>query len=439
LRSEEDEKGDFVWIPFTPADSLLANGNQRSPYLGVDSPDGGDLYQEMNTSNFARLNQIFQIALERYYMLSQFTYPYTFYSRKTDNEENTPGRNLYSYGNNYAYIELYAESEAINLVNSITNKTYGDLLKTASENFLSSPDSFYTYLENNLPDLFTANPYTYDISNGDALYVTKADAVDAEPINYLGIEFTDMENIAERTGGGENKQLEQFLQTFEETQKKLFSRSELTKEDLFSLTDQNSIFIKDQKDGNTTALRNYDRTRFLARPVWYKTEYPTSENYTLGSKDKLYNKKDLQNEAWTKGNQAFYDLNFIGIPKISDSRYDDSYMEMFSRGMVELSTVGLLYDTLVDIFKTSNNEEYKDTVTTDDLRIIALTHLSTYGYTLGPFNYYPNYLNRDIFSVPAIIEMPKYLQLYMGIICYAAENEDFKDLVYEFFTEGAGL
>src|SRR5690606_18282826 len=73
------------------------------------------------------------------------------------------------------------------------------------------------------------------------------------------------------------------------------------------------------------------------------------------------------------------------------------------------------------------------TSSTYDRDISAMFILSNFGYALSPFNIYPNNLNTFIFSIPAAIEIPKFLSAYVGSLINIV-NKGLVEKTVDFFT-----
>ena len=74
-------------------------------------------------------------------------------------------------------------------------------------------------------------------------------------------------------------------------------------------------------------------------------------------------------------------------------------------------------------------------------KLSALMFLSNYGYTLSPFNQYPNRLNPLLFTIAGVLETPKYLPAYIGALLTAIEGSDTTfttQTITDFFTTGEG-
>src|SRR5690606_29793957 len=74
MRNEETDDGTAKWLPMSPFDSKLGTDDSKSPYYNV-IPVGS----AVNISSDPTLKQIFDVMLERYYILSQNVIPNNYY------------------------------------------------------------------------------------------------------------------------------------------------------------------------------------------------------------------------------------------------------------------------------------------------------------------------------------------------------------------------
>ena len=139
MRAAQNSDGTYLWIPVSPFDSVLGTGNFASPYTGVDTSGGGSETQPIPLSPNTRIVDVAKIILKRFYILSQNVIPNKFYVDST-------------------YVDFFAESEATNLVASIFNPDYVNLLFTQAKNWQENPAGFYNFVQNSIPELYTFTP-----------------------------------------------------------------------------------------------------------------------------------------------------------------------------------------------------------------------------------------------------------------------------------------
>lgn len=110
IKMVTDAYGNNLWIPINPLDSNIDIGlsDYSSPYFKFENRGGNSL------------DNIIKILYDRFLVLTQFTYYDSFFNKK-----------------NNEIVKLYAESEAINLVESITNdKILNGLINLINSNQL---------------------------------------------------------------------------------------------------------------------------------------------------------------------------------------------------------------------------------------------------------------------------------------------------------------
>ncbi len=142
MKSEQNEDGTNVWIPISPFDSEVGSNSVESPYMGKD---GG-----IDVSGNDKLTEIFRTFLQRYYILSQNALSETFYGTNSNVRD--------------AYIQMFAESEAINMASSIGNPDYTNALKHFADTTGKTSTGFYNYL----------NTYQGKLPIGDFLFENKS-------------------------------------------------------------------------------------------------------------------------------------------------------------------------------------------------------------------------------------------------------------------------
>ena len=385
MRTEQNDDGTSKWLPISPFDSTLGTTDSTSPYYNVIPANN-----KISTLPDNTLKNIFDIVLKRYYILSQSTSPNTFFG--TQNKENT------------AYINLYASSEAVNLATVITGsellnnnvKTFADNLKDKNIN------EFYTYIEKNNPDLynFNQNDITYfTITVGNNAYVNKNNQ------DYEGVVVYDGEIKKQVIDKGSDKPIDKFKKDasagfFE----KIFSGKLPT--EFYDFTMENVQYIVDNSDKEVTADAGVvNETRFIS------TLHPFAFLYG-GTSGQLPSQKN----ALAYGNSSF-----------------GTY---YKRDATSLKTFQNIVDMWVKQLDDHDTEIYSQIIAAPS-KLSALMFLSNFGYTLSCFNKYPTDLNDLIFSIPAAIQVPKFLSAYIGAIVDAIDN-GWSNQIINFFSGGTG-
>lgn len=425
LKLNTDSNGDYKWIPFTPSDSTLVTPNIKSPYFGKDGSGGSTNQQPLNLSQSDKLSDVFDVLLKRFYILSQNTLSHDFYGLNDDNASYLGSSDV-----SKTYVKLYAQAEAINLANSISNENYGNLLKLFSENIVNSNDieNFYRYLESNLHSLYSDDEEkSYPISNGYEMYKDKENG------SYKGFSFIEMKDIATRVGSGKGDIFDKFV---DENKNAWYEKNDNIDEDTYEFTQENIVLRKD-------SLVTKDETRFNTKFILPNT---VSEYHQLFNENKLITKSEDQLNKTT--------IKFVGSDNNQNFNYVDTINDVSSRGNLFFHDKGLNYGDKIDAKNRDNaniidvwgqelgfhDVEMSDVILKylDSQDLTSIVYLSNFGHTLSPFNYYPLKLNRDFFLTPSIVELPIFVRLYMGSLVGIEKNDKKWKSLYDFFTTGGG-
>jgi GH25 family lysozyme M1 (1,4-beta-N-acetylmuramidase) len=421
-RENQGDDGTYKWIPISPLDSKLGDANPESPYLGISD--------DVKTETL-------NIILKRFYMLTQGTIPEAFYPDE-NGERKTVKENYIRSG---AYLNLYSKAEAINLESTLTTKKNADTLKIMADVYSRNIDKFYedisgittTYNTDSgevtgslydfpqyAPEYFLISPLNENVGR---VYTDKTNP------NFEGIKITN-ENIVIQSSGGKDP-LDNFkdeinISGFWGRDKKYKSIAE----NYFDFTEQNLLYLRDKTfviGTNTVEFGESITTysRYLSGAQYYY------ENYTMsgarhGTVKDIYNtypgweNSDLtdaqrQNIAYSQGNAAFKE---------------------------KVSSEGKQLDfgaDIIDIWseQLGQYDEYIIDEITGTTQLSSVIVLSNFGFSISPFNKYPNLLNSLIFDTPSAIEVPSYYAPYIGALITAEEQGWMNDVV-DFFTTGNG-
>ena len=339
MKSEQDGEGNLKWIPISPIDSILASYNVESPYYGLDTSDGGSEFQPIYTYEDKKLNYILKILLKRFYVLSQNTYPISFYDKNQDITN--------------AYIKLYASSEAINLASSIIQTDYSDNLKQVATIWGNDVNGFFDYVKKYLPDF-------YDFSEEERKYYKIANDLDAyvdkNNNNYVGLTIYD-DDIIERTpnDGSDNP-----IDIFQNSLRKGWFKSFLFgryPETFYNFTKENVLFIKDvfiKRDGTEKHTKTYGnvrtKTRFLSNSniIQEKNNFYILLGDSAGDTKYFNNdeKENVINEFLNKGNDKFKEYG--AYPSIDSSKLN-IFNDVVSRWSNELAKIDdIIYDDVIN-------------------------------------------------------------------------------------------
>jgi len=431
MKSQKDGQGNVEWLPCSPADTVLINPNQGSPYAGIDNP----LSNIINTSEDQVIDQVLKIILNRFYVISQNTIRDSFYQQRTfyyPNKRPTEGG---------TYRNIYESSEAVNVVSSVISQEFGQLLLERFKQYKSDPSAFYSYIENNptFADLYSLPEFTdvLSISNGESLYV------DRKNPQYEGLEIIDTRQIKLRldsTGESDNP-IDQFIKVNEF--ESFWVKRGITGN--YKYTDTNLIFFPDGDDVSGGAVNlsskyvseNYFNYRNSESVVlWWLDEKKdgrivvdfkqTSSISHSQDGDAKYTPRyrdDMIAVAIDEGHQGL--ARYAGLPK-SDVADDIDYAtDIVMPWSVTLTQFGdyILSTEYGDGDKNNSQNRF----------IRSLMYLSNFGWTLSPFSIFPYNLNRNIYTVPAVNEVPYFLLAYMGALVDLEGTTNYDNL-YKFFT-----
>jgi GH25 family lysozyme M1 (1,4-beta-N-acetylmuramidase) len=428
-KNQMNDDGTYKWIPVSPLDSKLGSDDTKSaytgPYYGVDTTDGGTA-MPINVSNDNRLQQVIKIMLDRFYILSQSSYPSSFYD--TDKKISK------------AYVEFFAKSEAANLANSMTETKYASNIKDNANKFTNSVDSFYTFL--NTPAMkdhyaFTpiereSFPLAGDDLQGTVAYTNKNNS------NYQGSIVKD-EKIELQTFSDDKSSTKPVDKFQNGVLRGLFGNIFLGREhqSFYNFTNENLLYVADQysKDGKIDTDKVITdnqgvniNTRFLDSNA-FGTGYSSLNPYGQSTEDmKIQPSTKYIAPLLASGNTYFYQIGGYVKSDAASLRNFDNIINPWISQLSEHDDQ--IYNTII----SGTNPLYNQ-------KLSALMFLSNYGYTLSPFNQYPNRLNPLLFTIAGVLETPKYLPAYIGALLTAIEGSDTTfttQTITDFFTTGEG-
>lgn len=232
IKMETNTNGNNLWIPINTSDSSLnINNIPTSPYY-IDN-----MYDSL-TSN--KLELIFKILIDRYLVLSQYTYYNTFLIKK-----------------NKDLINLYAESEAINISESIVDEKYIDGLMNYLENY------------NTFIDKIKEIDGKYG-ERGDNIKIKNIDYVSNKDENFDSVLILDDSEVNIRIGGGDTP-IDKFIDDTAPNQFLKFfgvkSKYDFSKENIFIVCDENSLDDP-----------NYSSDWIYNNNLYFKNKYNIVEN-----------------------------------------------------------------------------------------------------------------------------------------------------------------
>ena len=374
LKNETTKDGVRVWRPIYPGDSKV-DFSSHNPY-------------DLNATGANFLDQIVTTILERFYMSSQSIYNVSFNNKwDTRSIDDSSKSKLYlpSQKNGDKIVKLISNIEANNVIESVRNEKFADLLKMFSDDMKNDINGFYDYIKTNVSEYYyQPSGITYNMianKNEKEVYISKKEP-DFEGFNIL---INPKELVIKDE---DDLDFEQQYTTYKYIAG-IFTTEDKIKD--VKPTTENLLFSKDTGS-------EYVKSKYLCK----RTEN-INENYP---KIKYTNVLNVGN--------AYFTLNNIESNEIYD-KYD-AYGDF---GYLWSYTLRDKYDDykfMHDIVTGDTSSEYNKKRT-------LLVYLSNFGYSLSPFNTYPNKLNKEVFAFPMIVEIPAFVLYYMGFLL--SVDEDF--------------
>jgi lysozyme len=381
LRSETNEDGSNVWLPLSPIDSKII-GSNATPYLGKTN------YLDM-----------LETAINRFYIISQYAIPERFYNEDALKEPNK------------SYIKLYAESEAVNLISSISGlgstTTYGsDLtssqLKKLSDAYKTNIGLFFDFISKNLSGSYNFEGESVIIDNNTAAYVDKIDS------KFKGFNFIN--NTVEEQNPdltNENKPIAKFMQNTA-IKRDHWWKTKL-ESNFYKFTTENIIYIRDMS-GDGDGNKKYD-TRYLEKSYKYLSFFNSIDTIKNGGNTTLQidNSGEIQYYKPTPGIlKKVTSINDVWVNYLN--LYDD-----------------YLYEKIIHV----GGDQYN--------RLLSeIVLFSSFGTALSPFDLYSKNLNEYIFNIPSIVEIPTFLGLYIGALIAIKRSTSNLNVLYDYFQNGNG-
>ena len=411
MRSEQNSDGSFKWIPISPVDSKLASAVVTTPYFGLDNGNGGSESQAINTTNGNRLKQVLDVILTRFYVLSQATYPDIFYSLKDDY---------------IALVDMYAQSEAVNLVASVFNSDYINLLKTYAAQYsqqsfyngTSSQDFYTTVLSVELSDLYGNDTHQmFDKPNS-----TYPSYVDKTNPNYQGFILHSNDITIRPETTDTSNPVDSFLQTTTGIWRNTILGIPATKFSTENLTYIDDVPTKSSFDLFTSSPDTKTATRFIN----YANAFSDS-GYVTHSLEKLFNQTKIQfcSNLKNSGGNSMLASKMILDP--GNGKALSFYGDISDIWANQLSTINTKIKGILmgeTILPTYNSE------------LSALLMLSNFGYSYSPFNKGPYDLNTNIFYMPTMIQVPTFFPAYVGMLVDI--TPEFYNVILNFFNGDVG-
>ena len=404
-RINQNDDGTYKWIPVSPLDSVLGGATPESPYL--------------NLNNDIRAS-ITNTLLERFYVLSQGSIYDTFYG------DDVTKRN--------AYIDLYANSEAINVVTTLFSKQNAQTIEIMADQYKNDVQAFYDYAKTlsteyddgsttgkvgNLINFPAEDPKSFVVTPSQPFqgraYVNKKNS------DFSGLNWYTSDIVLQGTPDIDNKteNSDKPIDNFNKDAKTKWYKRAIAEELIYDFTQENVIFLRDINadddiDANnifgglsmfTRYLTNKYDTFYDTEVVRYllnKNDYTPTVNprFPGVSQDTTTRATEGQIIAYNQGNQSFH---------VDNDYLRDKKLLKYGNNIFDIWVSALVSHDIVDAL-------------TGDTNFSTILILSNFGTTASPFNKYPNSLNSLIFDTPAAVEVPEFYAPYLGGLLTAIDD-----------------
>jgi hypothetical protein len=329
FRQKQDERGDLIFIPSTPYDSVLGNENAYdSPYLPAN----------MNTTvtgEEAPLNSILKILLDRFYVFSQYTYAETFYNGNDVEFKN-------------AIAKFGGEAEASNLALSLINSDNIDNIVKQLEIFNDDINLFYDYLENNGISNYSINQSSILFGKGNSQFTP---IIKNKNSQYFGLKILNNSNISEKVSY-ENNAVGELLNSTKDNSffKKYLSFFTNDDSQKIQFSQENVQLIKDFADSKSSK-----KTRYLINdkrnPKNLEALEITIENSMTKKLAQIFGYEDEDKTASSNAPSSLF-------------KSDEILLNFLNDGTIT-NDVKLFLITSLFTFSKSIFSEYKDNVLLD--------------------------------------------------------------------------
>lgn len=402
-RNQFDD-GTYKWVPLSPLDSKLGGGSPVSPYLNLNNKVTDDLLM---------------VLLKRFYMLTQGSLGEKFY------EENIVGN---------AYVDMFSKAEAINIVTALVSEKNASNIKIMSDKYHNNIDEFYdrineiettyndgsdTPIKGNLYDFPRDDPKFFQITPSNIsdgkVYVDKYNS------DFIGVRLYTgdivLQNISDSSKS--TRPIDNFgFDAKKSFWKKLWGGDNV-EHVFYNFTQENVIFLRDinGKYDNGEKLIT-DNISLISRGlIPIQLEFNTLNE--IVRKRNFPNGGDInkgQVTAYNEGNISFK----------SPNNFDETLLKKGGN--------------IIDVWsKMLSNSDVLSALTQEAGIIQNMLILSNFGTTASPFNIYPNGLNKLIFNVPAVVEIPAFYAAYLGMLISINENQDDLEDIFDFFNADNGI
>jgi len=215
-KENTDVVGNNLWFPINPVDTTLKTSySNESPYF------------QLERKKTYQLNEIYNIIINRYYIISQFT-------------------NSDFFNQNENYVKLVAKSEALNLAKTFIDKTLLGLLKNSALSH-KSYNEFISWISNpkNGVNYYSSLNGTTDFVKFDNSEISFYRSRDND--NFIGFDYVDNNVLIAERNVQENSDdiIDQFITNQNETWTKVSNFFTSSTPNVQKFSKENLIYFPD--------------------------------------------------------------------------------------------------------------------------------------------------------------------------------------------------
>jgi hypothetical protein len=412
LREQEDAFGNNKWIPNAPEDSNLISPEKQSPYALIENQYTGVVDQ--------KVDKIYNKILERFYIQSQYSYGRLFYDTSSESAQFFLRREQFA---NQDFVKFLAGGEAVNLAQSLVDLDTIRIIKQKASSLKASNAGIQEFIRyardenkfpayNNLPgtNTPTSNKIAFDNTPPDT--ITDGERANLPPNNSLEFQDNDAGQIAYK-----NRKEEGFNGVTILDRPPTPRTETANGDDGLSPVDK---YINESSDSGFDAI-----ARAFRASESVPTEF-TKENLLIirdAEQDKYYNTKFVDNYKSFEADLGLLDapLGIIAGPLprlISELDFDivNSYTQVLGVSLARKDKNGV---TLGERLITNDSSKQIDGLDDDTL---AFLYASAFFRARSPFHNFNDpkfgdlisFQINDLFTFPAVNEVPYFANLYVG-------------------------
>lgn len=353
MRTKVDSNGNNKWLPVNPADSVLSqNSGYNSPYANIDVSGSEDNI----------INSLYNRILNRYYILSQFSFAISFYSK---NEKSL----FFGWFRNQQLkrselIEYLAKAEGLNLATSLINNNVLEKLKNNSKIYKNNVSQFYSDLDEN-----GVTNYANISSNSLRLNDNQIDFyLDRTNDNFVGFEIARFEAVERINDTDANDPIEEFLEGDDNWFSNLIFPN--NQNPIKKFTSENIPYFLDAEEDNDSIYKTkflngievIDDNQYRNLPEDTFFDYAEVLSTILAMKlddfEAFINDQNISNQA-----KSFFLISLLGRARSYFSNFGEINVNFLNPAVVQVSRFSIYY--MGGIVEYNTNDTFKSEI--DDL------------------------------------------------------------------------